>query len=89
MQEALFKVWLERGRSAGTVNSRISNCRRVERYEGDLDARYDADGLAGLTDRLNPSDPKHKIPIKGNIYNGTVVSQFQISLPDERVRPRR
>ena len=54
MQEARFKVWLERGRSAGTVDSRISNCRRVERYEGDLDARYDADGLAGLTHRLNP-----------------------------------
>ena len=58
MQEARFRVWLERGRSAGTVNSRISNCRRVERYEGDLDARYDADGLAGLTDRLNPSDQR-------------------------------
>ena len=80
MQEARFKVWLERGRSAGTVNSRISNCRRVERYEGDLDARYDADGLAGLTDRLNPSDPKHKIPIKGNSYNGTATLKSAVNL---------
>ena len=80
MQEARFKVWLERGRSAGTVNSRISNCRRVERYEGDLDARYDADGLAGLTDRLNPSDPKHKIPIKGNIYNSTATLKSAVNL---------
>ncbi len=134
MQEARFKVWLERGRSAGTVNSRISNCKRVERYEGDLDARYDADGLAGLrargespaafarrcippgqrsssvtyaqyapssrlatraprharcyarfhhgllTDRLNPSDPKHKIPIKGNSYNGTATLKSAVNL---------
>ena len=80
MQEARFRVWLERGRSAGTVNSRISNCRRVERYEGDLDARYDADGLAGLTDRLNPSDPKHTIPIKGNSYNGTATLKSAVNL---------
>ena len=68
MQETRFKIWLERGRSAGTVNSRISNCRRVERYEGDLDAHYDVDGLVSLTDRLNPSDPKHKIQTNDNIY---------------------
>ena len=80
MQEARFKVWLEGGRSAGTVNSRISNCRRVERYEGDLDARYDVDGLAGLTDRLNPSDPKHNIPIKDNSYNGTATLKNAVNL---------
>ena len=80
MQEARFKDWLERGRSAETVASRISNCRRVERYEGDLDARYDADGLAGLTDRLNPSDPKHKIPINGDIYDGTATLKSAVGL---------
>ena len=40
MKAAPFRVWLkgERGLSAGTVGSLISNCRRVERHEGDLDA---------------------------------------------------
>ena len=80
MQEARFKVWLERGRSAGTVDSRISNCRRVERYERDLDARYDADGLADLTHRLNPNDPKHNIPINGDIYDGTATLKSAVDL---------
>ncbi len=80
MQETRFKGWLERGRSAGTVGSRISNCRRVEHYEGDLDAHYDVDGLAGLMDRLNPGGPKHKIPINGNIYNGTATLKSAVSL---------
>ena len=80
MQETRFKIWLERGRSAGTVNSRISNCRRVERYEGDLDAHYDVDGLVSLTDRLNPSDPKHKIQTNDNIYNGTATLKSAVSL---------
>ena len=82
MQEELFKVWLgaERGLGAGTVGSRISNCKRVERYEGDLDAHYIADGLEGLVDRLNPKRPGHKIPIDGNIYNGTATLKSAVGL---------
>ena len=82
MREARFKVWLgvERELNAGTVGSRVSNCRRVERYEGDLDDHYDADGLAGLMDRLNPGEPKHKIRINGNIYNGTATLKNAVSL---------
>ena len=82
MQEARFKVWLgvERELNARTVGSRISNCRRVEHYEGDLDAHYDADGLAGLMDRLNPRGPEHKIPINGNIYNSTATLKSAVSL---------
>jgi len=82
VQEELFKVWLraERGQSAGTVGSRISNCKRVEHFEGDLDAHYDADGLAGLMDRLNPKRPEHKVPINGNIYNGTATLKSAIGL---------
>ena len=82
MQEARFKVWLgvERELNARTVGSRISNCRRVEHYEGDLDAHYDADGLAGLMDRLNPRGPEHRIPINGNIYNGTATLKSAVSL---------
>ena len=80
MQETRFKGWLERGRSARTVGSRISNCRRVEHYEGDLDAHYDVDGLAGLMDCLNPREPKHKIPINGDIYNGTATLKSAVGL---------
>ena len=80
MEEARFKGWLERGRHARTVGSRISNCRRVEDYEGDLDAHYDVDGLAGLMDCLNPREPKHKIPINGNIYNGTATLKSAVGL---------
>ena len=80
MQEAGFKAWLERRRSAGTVDSRISNCRRVERYAGNLDSHYDADGLVGLMDRLNPRGPEHNIPINGNIYNGTATLRSAVGL---------
>ena len=82
MQEAQFKVWLgvERELNARTVGSRISNCRRAEHYEGDLDAHYDADKLAGLMDRLNPGRPEHKIPIDGNIRNGTATLKNAVAL---------
>ena len=82
MQEELFKDWLgaEREMSPATIVSRISNCRRVEQYEGDLDANYDADGLVGLMGRMNPRNPEHKVPINGNIYNGTATLKTAVSL---------
>ena len=82
VQEELFKAWLgvERELSIGTVGSRISNCKRVEHYEGDLDTHYDADRLTSLTDRLNPKRPEHKVPIKGNIYNGTATLKSAVGL---------
>ncbi len=81
MQEEMFKVWLgvERELKAKTVGSRVSDCKRVERYEGDLDAHYDTDGLAGLMDRLNPGGPEHKIPINGNRKNGTATLKSAVS----------
>ena len=82
MKEAPFRVWLkvERGLSAGTVGSRISNCRRVERHEGDLDAHYDSDELDGLLQRLNPGEPEHGIQIAGDVYNGTATLKNAVSL---------
>lgn len=82
MQEERFKAWLvvERELNTGTVGSRISNCRRVEHHEGDLDAHYDADGLVGLMDCLNPRRPEHKIPINGNVYNGTATLKNAVGL---------
>ena len=82
MKEVPFRLWLkvERGLSAGTVSSRISNCRRVERHECDLDAHYDSDKLDGLLQRLNPGEPEHGIPIAGDVYNGTATLKNAVSL---------
>ena len=53
MQDTRFRVWLrERPLKPDVVSSRISNCRRVEAFEGDLDAMYDADHLHGMIERL-------------------------------------
>ena len=82
MQEERFKAWLdvERELNARTIGSRISNGKRVESYEGDLDAHYDADGLVGLMDCLNPRRPAHKIPINGNVYTGTATLKHAVGL---------
>ena len=85
-----FKAWLgsERGLAEGTINSRVSNCKTVERYEGDLDVQFRADGLAGVMDRLTYSKedvqfrrkPKHKVPINGNLYDGTATLKVAVRL---------
>ena len=62
------------------MGSRISNCRRVERHEGDLDSFYDSDELDGLLQRLNPGEPEHGIPIAGDMYNGTATLKTAVSL---------
>ena len=81
MQEAQFEGWLrdERKQNPRTIRSRISNCKRVERFEGDLDGHWDADRLGGLAIRLvysmkderDGGRPKHRVPIDGNVYKGT------------------
>lgn len=86
MQEESFKVWLrdKRKQKTTTVSSRIGNCKRVEKYEGDLDEHYDADRLTGLMGRLNSGMPGHKIPIKGDTYNGTSTLKSAVRLYDKR-----
>ena len=82
----LFETWLdtERGLDARTIGNRISNCRRVEKFEGDLDA----DGLSGLLERLTYSTddaryrrtPKHKFPINGDVRRGTAALKTAVRL---------
>ena len=63
----------------GTVATRVSNCRRVERYEGDLDVHFQTDGMASLmrnltysTEDSNLNRPaQHNIPIVGDVRNVT------------------
>ena len=80
MQEKRFRNWLRTDLKKESVDARVSICKRVEKNEGDLDDHWDADGLAGLIDRLtyskederNKEPPKHKVQIDGKIYDGTV-----------------
>lgn len=85
-----FEAWLDtvRGLNAGSIGGRISACKRIERYEGDLDSLFDNDGLANLLERLTYStedathgrDPKHKVPIAGNVRTGTANLKTAVSL---------
>ena len=90
MRETRFRTWLSdtRGQQPETVGSRAGNCKRVEAFEGDLDTHWDADGLDGLIGRLtysrdderNRRPPKHKVPIDGDIYNGTATLKNAVRL---------
>lgn len=88
MKETLFYNWLCEKFSGGTPNSRLSNCLRVEQYEGDLDDHFIQDKGTSLLNRLsyskddqrNNRTAKHKIPIDGNTYNGTATLKQAVSL---------
>ena len=82
MNERGFRVWLkvEKGQRDRTIGSRISNCRRVERHEGDLDVHYEAEELQGMLQRLDPREPRHGIAIEGDVYKGTETLKYAVSL---------
>src|ERR1041384_3055086 len=96
MNEEAFRFWLtnlrqtETGRplDARTVNSRVSNCKTAQRHEGDLDREFERDKLRGLLERLRYSasdqhsnkPAAHKIPINGNVRNGTATLRSAVSL---------
>ncbi len=81
MQTAQFKNWLwdVAGLSGRTIGARLSNCKRLEHYEGDLDEHFDADGMAHLlarlvytaTDERDGAPTRHRVPIYGNRRTGT------------------
>ena len=68
-----------KGFLAGTIRNRLSDCDRLARHEGDLDAHFDKDGMEDLLARLTYSTgdqrrdlpPKHCVPINGDIRTGT------------------
>ncbi|HEX8699844.1 MAG TPA: hypothetical protein VF815_13455 [Myxococcaceae bacterium] len=96
MNEAAFQRWLaetyvtERGtRMEPRVRAaRVSNCRTVERHEGDLDLHFERDGLGSLLQRLEyskkdvraGSPPRHGIPIAGDQYKGTATLRSAVAL---------
>ena len=87
MKHNEFENWLNEiytTQNGGRLQKRprsdaMSRCKRVERYEGDLDDHYHQYGMKGLLLRLNYTrgdqeagiNPQHSIPIQGNMYNGT------------------
>lgn len=71
-----------------TCRSRVSNCLRVESFEGNLDTAFEQDGLKSLLSRLTYSvsderlgnPPRHRVPIDGNIRNGTATLRNAVKL---------
>lgn len=84
-----FRRWLAAcGLSTRTIQTRTSNCRTVERHEGDLDRRFENDGLSELLARLRYTKQderhsrraRHHIPIAGSVYNGTATLKSAVTL---------
>jgi hypothetical protein len=71
-----------------TCQARLSNCKTLERHEGDLDAHFTADRFHGLLERISYSkddervglSAKHRVPINGNVYNGTATLRSALNL---------
>ena len=72
MRDAEFREWLDRHYvtasghllGPGSRSSTMSNCRRVDRFEGDLDEHFRKDGLVRVLTRL--TDGSARIQAKGN-----------------------
>lgn len=81
MNKDLFYNWLKSFKRLDTTtcNARTSNCLRIENFYGEIDKLYSSDRCANLLDQLGytttdknlGNNPKHKIPIDGDIYTGT------------------
>lgn len=77
-----------RGLSEGTIRSRAANCDRLAHYAGDLDAHFDNDRMEGLLARLTYSTDdqrrgapqRHRVPINGNMRNGTATLKSAATL---------
>ncbi len=96
MQTSAFRLWLKtsylqisgRPLADGTQVSRAANCSTIEQYEGDLDAHFERDGMAGLLERLSYSvaeqsegrKPRHQIPINGDMSNGSTTYRSAANL---------
>jgi hypothetical protein len=96
MNKASFHRWLaetyvtERGTRMNlqAQGARVSNCRTVERYEGDLDLHFERDGLESLLQRLAYSKKearaerplRHGIPIDGDKCAGTATLRHAVTL---------
>ncbi|SDM77663.1 hypothetical protein [Acetanaerobacterium elongatum] len=77
-----------KGMKYSTAQSRVSNCKRVEKYEGDLEEHYYKDKCKlllskleySMEDQVNNRHAAHKIPIDGNTFNGTATLKQAVNL---------
>lgn len=85
-----YQKWLlsVKGLKRSTCLSRISNCAKVERYEGDLDLHYERDRLGQLLERLSYTaqderyrlPARHKVPLTGSVRRGTAPLKSAVTL---------
>lgn len=85
-----FARYLRDGRrmKESTISSRIANCKRAERYEGNLDEHFDNDQCHALLRRLTYSaddldrkwQPQHNIPINGHLRTGSASLKCAVGL---------
>lgn len=85
-----FKEWLAEiyPETPSTVSNRISNCKKVENYHGDLDKHYEQNGCNALMDELSYSvmderenkPSKHLVPIDGNMRTGSATLKQAVRL---------
>jgi len=96
MNSNAFKKWLlaeyvqKNGKPLGTGTqvSRVANCSTVEQIEGNLDEHFRRDGMRGLLERFSYSSDdarearpaRHRVPIDGDIANGTSTYRAAINL---------
>lgn len=89
MQTEEFKNWLiEKNYAQETVENRISNCRKVEKYYEDLDKHFDVDKCQKILNELNytvedereNNPPAHPIFINGNIREGSATLKQAVKL---------
>lgn len=77
-----------RGMNARTIRSRVSNCKRVAQFEGDLRQHFKKDECRDLLDRLIYTardqrlsrKPNHGIPIDGDVRTGSATLKQAVSL---------
>ncbi len=90
MNSQKFESWLitNKNYSIKTIQNRISNCRNVERHEGDLDNHFAKDKGISLLERLsystenqlNSDIPNHKVPIHGDMREGSATLKYAVKL---------
>lgn len=87
MKEAEFKAWMEaEGYSKATINTQMTDVRRLDKAYGDLDALPDGQTIAGLRDLLaySKSDQRDgrpspaKFEIDGDLYSN--LAHFRAAL---------
>lgn len=90
MRSKDFMGWMEAdGLDKTTARSRLANCRAIEKYQHvNLDEKYDLDRCEHLItlftyttdDERTGKEPRHQVPIKGNVRNGSATYKATIRM---------